>query len=75
MMADPIDQGDAARELLLDLAIAAARRPAQAAPALEGGQCANACGEDAMPGSRFCCASCRDETERRERIRNRQGLR
>lgn len=74
-MADPIDQGDAARKLLLELAIARARRPAQTAPALEGGECANACGEDAMPGSRFCCADCRDETERRKRIRQKQVAR
>lgn len=74
-MSDEIDQGDAARELLLEVAIAAARRPAQQAPAPEGGECANACGEDALPGSLFCCADCRDTAETRERIRRRQGVR
>lgn len=74
-MSDPIDQGDAARELLLEVAIAAARRPAQQAPAQTGGECLNSCGENAAEGSRWCCSSCRDETEYRERIRRRQGVR
>lgn len=74
-MSDPIDQGDAARELLLEVAIAAARRPAQQAPAQTGGDCLNQCGELATEGSRWCSPDCRDETERRERIKRRQGMR
>lgn len=49
-MSDPIDQGDAALELLLEVAIAAARRPAQQAPAQTNGECVN-CGETATEGA------------------------
>lgn len=73
-MSDPIDQGDASRELLLEAAIAAARRPAQQQTLTPSTECANGCGDPPRERSRYCCAACRDEDERRQQIRRRQGL-
>lgn len=75
-MSDFADDGSAREEEERERAIAAARRKvAEAAAAPVSDDCANGCGEARRPPSLYCCSSCRDEADRRARIRRNQGLR
>lgn len=73
-MTDIIDSANDQRDRELEMRIAAARARSSKAPVATD-ECANECGEAPRPGSRYCCAECRDEDERRQMIRRKQGVR
>lgn len=71
-MSDRSDIIDAANDLAaqeLAYRIAAARQPVHVTPVTE---CVE-CGDAVQPGSRYCCAECRDDGEKRQRMARIQG--
>ena len=68
-MADICDLAEKEIDTAIALQIAAARRSTSATPTFE---CVE-CGDPSLANSRYCCAECRDDGERRQRIARIEG--
>jgi hypothetical protein len=66
MSGDAIDQACEREERDREIAIALRRERGPARRV--DGECANECGDGALPGSAFCCPECRDDWQARRRV-------
>lgn len=61
--ADPIDEAAAREQQLIEVALANRKAPEPPSPV-----CKNAdCGELSHPGTSYCCAECREDSEKWQR--------
>lgn len=72
-MADPCDAADSTIEQTIAMQIAIARRPRSPLAPVAGADCLNGCGDQAISGSLYCCAECRDDADRRARLMKLKG--
>jgi len=71
-MPDPADLAEGFGQLVLDCALTQLR----AVPKLpaSNGNCLNACGEKIAHDQHFCCSECRDDFERIQAAKRRNGV-